>query len=349
MKNKDEECCKWAVTRALNPTDHNAERVTEDLRKQSEKYNWEGITFPTKVKDIHIWEQNNGINVNVFGYDGSKINPIKLHDGGTSIVIGEDEQKNNFINLFLHDDKHYCVVKNLSRLVTSQLSKNGHRKHFCLKCMNGFGTNKLLEVHQELQCSKHGLQNQMYPPYGPTTKFKNVERLHEMPFVVYGDFESFVEPISYAEQDPSKSFTTKYQNHTPSGFCYVIKCMDENVYPTKTVLKTASHEGEDMGKAFVESLIEDMKPIYEILKTPKPMVMSKAEAKRHAKAKNCYACGIEFGTYVTNSKGEEEEVISVRDHCHITGKYRGAACNKCNLRMKVPKFVPVLFHNLEGL
>ena len=37
-----------------------------------------------------------------------------------------------------------------------------------------------------------------------------------------------------------------------------------------------------------------------------------------------------------------------RDHCHITGKYRGAACDKCNLRMRVPKFVPVLFHNLEG-
>ncbi len=37
-----------------------------------------------------------------------------------------------------------------------------------------------------------------------------------------------------------------------------------------------------------------------------------------------------------------------RDHCHITGKYRGAACDKCNLRMEVPMFVPVLFHNLEG-
>ncbi len=37
-----------------------------------------------------------------------------------------------------------------------------------------------------------------------------------------------------------------------------------------------------------------------------------------------------------------------RDHCHITGKYRGAACDKCNLRMRVPMFVPILFHNLEG-
>ncbi len=41
-------------------------------------------------------------------------------------------------------------------------------------------------------------------------------------------------------------------------------------------------------------------------------------------------------------------MTKLRDHCHITGKYRGAACDKCNLRMRVPKFVPVLFHNLEG-
>ena len=45
---------------------------------------------------------------------------------------------------------------------------------------------------------------------------------------------------------------------------------------------------------------------------------------------------------------EEERVTKCRDHCHITGKYCGAACDKCNLRMRVPKFVPILFHNLEG-
>ena len=35
----------------------------------------------------------------------------------------------------------------------------------------------------------------------------------------------------------------------------------------------------------------------------------------------------------------------VRDHCHYTGKYRGAAHNICNLRYKVPKEIPVVFHN----
>ena len=37
--------------------------------------------------------------------------------------------------------------------------------------------------------------------------------------------------------------------------------------------------------------------------------------------------------------------VFVRDHCHYTGKYRGAAHSKCNLQYKVPKEIPVVFHN----
>ena len=35
----------------------------------------------------------------------------------------------------------------------------------------------------------------------------------------------------------------------------------------------------------------------------------------------------------------------IRDHCHYTGKYRGAAHNTCTLRYRTPKEIPVIFHN----
>ena len=38
----------------------------------------------------------------------------------------------------------------------------------------------------------------------------------------------------------------------------------------------------------------------------------------------------------------------VRDHCHLTGKYRGAAHNKCNLKHRIPKHYPIFFHNSSG-
>ncbi len=104
-----------------------------------------------------------------------------------------------------------------------------------------------------------------------------------------------------------------------------------------------------MGKLFVETLSEDLKPIYKVLKTPKPMIMSQSEKDQHKKSDSCNACGIEFKADRVNDKTKKKEkIIKCADHCHITGKYRGAACDKCNLRMRVPKFVPVLFHNLEG-
>ena len=44
-------------------------------------------------------------------------------------------------------------------------------------------------------------------------------------------------------------------------------------------------------------------------------------------------------------------VESVKEHCHITGKYRGAAHNACNLKLRLyskKTAIPVVFHNLRG-
>ncbi len=205
-------------------------------------------------------------------------------DDLTSVVLGEETRDKKIINLFLHDDNHYCVVKNLSRLLSSQHSKHKEKRHFCLRCHNGFNTSESLKAHQEM-CLKHKTQTIIYANPGDTEKFRNYERLHDVPFVVYADFECFVKPLETKDKDPSKSYTVKYQSHIPSGFCYTIKCMEETVYSTKTVLRTASYEGEDMGRLFVETLSEDLKPIYEILKTPKPMVISDQEKDQYAKTK----------------------------------------------------------------
>ena len=90
MRNKDNLCFRWAVTRALHPVKDHAYRVTELLREQSEGYNWEGITFPTKVKDIGTWENNNNVSVNLFGHDD---NDKKVY------TIRMDQPKEETINL----------------------------------------------------------------------------------------------------------------------------------------------------------------------------------------------------------------------------------------------------------
>ena len=44
----------------------------------------------------------------------------------------------------------------------------------------------------------------------------------------------------------------------------------------------------------------------------------------------------------------QKDEIKVRDHCHYTGQYRGPAHRNCNLRLKIPLFIPIVFHNLSG-
>ena len=85
---------------------------------------------------------------------------------------------------------------------------------------------------------------------------------------------------------------------------------------------------------FVEWLEEDIKKIANIPSVS--MIFGKEEANRFNKETKCWIYEGELG---------EDKV---RDHCHYTGRYRGAAHNKCNLKFKKPKFIPVVFHNLSG-
>ena len=65
--------------------------------------------------------------------------------------------------------------------------------------------------------------------------------------------------------------------------------------------------------------------------------LTKEQVKEYKKATKCHICFKEF-----KDKGK------VRDHCHYTGVYRGAAHFGCNLRYKIPNYMPVVFHNLAG-
>ena len=67
------------------------------------------------------------------------------------------------------------------------------------------------------------------------------------------------------------------------------------------------------------------------------MIFTAKDQSAFENAKICWICQKEFG-----------ESKKVRDHCHFTGKFRGAAHNICNLQFEKPKFTPVIFHNLSG-
>ena len=154
----------------------------------------------------------------------------------------------------------------------------------------------------------------------------------------YADVESFIKPIDTCGSNPKNSYTKQYQKHTPSGFCYYIKCFDDEVYSQNPVTYTASTENEDVSQIFVNMLEENVKSIYKRFDKPKKMIFGAKEREEFDGATECWICHGEF------SKDDK----TVRDHCHLSGKYRGAAHNKCILKYRRPNFTPVLFHNLSG-
>ena len=97
------------------------------------------------------------------------------------------------------------------------------------------------------------------------------------------------------------------------------------------------YRGKDFMKKFCKSLKEHPTRIISYEKK-KIIPLTKEEKINYNDQIVCYICKKEFDT--TDKKN-----YKVRDHCHYTGKYRGAAHNICNLRYKVLKEIPVVFHN----
>ena len=335
MKNKDDECFKWCVTRALNPVTRDGERITKILRKQSEKLDWSGITFPLELKNIDRFEkQNETISVNVYGYEG-RVYPLKISD----YVYQPDRIHHvNLLLIFDGEKKHYCLIKSMSRLLSAQISKDQHKKFFCLRCLNPFGTQELLNKHEEYCSDNEAVRIEM-PGENTVIGFKNHYRKIRHPFVIYADFESVIEPIDTTQPDPKKCYTNKIQMHKPSSFCYCIKsAFDESVYPTQYHDYIATSDDDDVAQKFVDSLADEIKKIYKMFKIPKKMIFKDEDRHKYKISDWCWICEGLF----------TDKDYKVRDHCHYTGKFRGAAHNSCNLKCKKPKFIPVVFHNLSG-
>ena len=87
---------------------------------------------------------------------------------------------------------------------------------------------------------------------------------------------------------------------------------------------------------FIEWLEEDIKYINDI--SSKPLIME-VEEERFKNETKCSIC---------KGKFNNDKDFKVGDHCHFTGRFRGAAHNSCNLKYKKPDFTPIVFHNLSG-
>ena len=119
----------------------------------------------------------------------------------------------------------------------------------------------------------------------------------------------------------------------PSGWCVYSKFSYGDVTNPLTL-----YRGSDCVEKFCEHIISEAKQLYSSF-PEKPMAsLTKSQLKEYKRATECH---IRFKPF-------SEEKRKVRDHCHYSGLYRGTAHSSCNLKYKIPNYIPVIFHNLTG-
>ena len=170
------------------------------------------------------------------------------------------------------------------------------------------------------------------PEKNPIVTYSNGQHQFKVPFVMYADFESILEPMQGVKNDPSISSTRGVNLHKPSGWC-----LHSKFAYGKVKKPTSQYRGPDCVDKFCEKIISEAKRLYRSYPEVPMLPLTKSQLKKHKKATKCHICFKEFG-----EKG------NVRDHCHYTGLYRGAAHFGCNLRYKIPNYIPIVFHNLAG-
>ena len=238
-----------------------------------------------------------------------------------------------------NENKHYVLMKDFNRFMRHQ-TKHNERKHFCMHCLQCFISESVLNNHKDNCIQVNGTQAVKMPDKDKNIlKFNNFHKQQPVPFVIYADFEAITEKISGCKPNNDKSYTEAYQKHTDCGFGYKVVCC----YDDKYSLPLKIYRGEKAVYTFMEYLLDEVKYCKKVMKKEfnKPLRMTKEDEVKFQKANECHIC---------NKKYTDKDT-RVRDHCHITGKYRGSAHQECNLQLRLnleEVTIPVIFHNLRG-
>ena len=211
--NDDEECFKWSVIAVEKVGMKDPQRVS-NLRKFTDNYDWSGLEFPVSIEGIGKFETRNSISVNVLAVEGRD---IYIHRKG--------QRMDREINLLMVSEdgiNHYTAIKSLSRLLKSSNTKHKCKQHFCMNCLQGFTQESSRDQHQ-VYCKDNESVRVEMPKQGSTVEFKDGENQFKVPFIMYADFESILEPMDHGSSDPNQPYTNEINQHMPSGWCIYSK------------------------------------------------------------------------------------------------------------------------------
>ncbi|CAB4408607.1 unnamed protein product [Rhizophagus irregularis] len=333
--NDDDKCFQWAILAALHPVEKNAERISK-YKEYVNELNFKDIEFPVQADEVilrRFERQNPTIALCICEWRDHRLCPIYVTDK-------DDAEGRKIIDLVLisnGEKQHYCWIKNMSRLVNKR-TKDGHATFVCRWCISHFTHQQ--EIHDKHVAICRGLKKTPQADRMPSVKkgndiyeFKNWKRRMQVPYYFVADFEALVMDTPPTDADKDKK-TRKVQEQIPCSYSY-IKVRYDGVSESQKIFT-----GENAAQKFVIEMLNEAEAICNEFRNPMEMMpLTTQEQASYDNAINCWIC--------RNSLDGNK----VRDHCHITGMYRGAAHKGCNLDLSIkPRemHIPVIFHNLSG-
>lgn len=344
----DNRCFMWSILSKMYPAKDHVDRLSKyNNQDWIDLLGFEDSDFPVKVGDIPRHAKRLAININVFSYHKKK---------GFDRLLISDDPYNDPYDILLYEG-HYCWIKDINKLMATQ-NKHKERKFLCKKCLKCCSSEGSFNKHWEMCRESDGCCVEL-PSKGSYLSWLTHSGLSkkkiQCPYAIYADFEALTCP--YVDDKEVENNTERYQQHVPCSYGIYATSIVENE-KFEPIIYRGRNIFDNIGDKFVKSLYNMRDRIMKKVMKNVPIEITPEEEEEWRKDDTCHIC--EQKITIEDSANDNHKV---RDHCHLTGKYRGPAHNCCNLnfkywrpakkdvensRDKLTYQIPVILHNMRG-
>ena len=324
IENNDKYCFLWSILAYLHPCNNNHPNRVSNYRQYFNELNIQGFDFSEgfKCSDVHKFIELNNLSVNIFELNfyqdqnqwKNKLIPVEIIKNISDRVIDVAIYKN-----------HYVLIKKLDVFLGDH-----NKKFICRQCLSSYTTKNMLMKHKP----KCGDDNITVIKTSNESHFNWKKHFHKNPiyFRIYADFE--------ADNEKDNSIignkTTNIYKQNPILNGYHIVSELEDFLKSNYYKSPLDYNNVDW---FVDEVIKlENKMAFYFKNTKEDIIMTEKDKEDFRNDNICRYC----------EKNIESD--KVRDHCHLTGKYRGPAHSICNIIVAQDQsnFKPFIFHNFSN-
>ena len=338
VHNSGKDCFKYALLSVLHYDDipPNKKHLPQKYQQWLNQHNWDGITWPMTAGQLSTFEKiNPDLRINLLEWR-EKDEEYPVHKIRPAPIPKSTERDVTCVSILSveieKDQWHYVGVTNIDRLLKC---KTSNHTTFCERCLGPIhyksdmsDREMKIDLHKK-SCYADKPQS-IKMPKNLDMQFSNYCKTQRLPYVLYADCECYLE-----SDIPSCS------KHIPIAIGLLLVPHPEmKNAPLKEPYTVFSGPGCMLDACkYIDKVARDVYA-WNQKYSHVEMLLSLKEKQEFTSACVCYVCGEEF---------LEEGKKKVRDHDHLTGKYRGAACQDCNTKMRLKRnILPVFFHNARN-